>query len=424
MANSVRMCVGVVSAAAAMFAACGLARADRADVERVMKGMQESVLSADQTRYMSFVATDDALFLQEQKMWAADLGRHVPIAFTLAIAEHKDGDDKAAPVFETEHASVEMVMSWTMAGMDHDGTNLTRTISFPVEFGKDADGVWKYRGEKWLTLETPDKLAAEGESKGAAETLPVHQRARAKFYAGYEAPAKVIVDVMPEVREHVHEGFELKVPRVEEVKIYPTMKHLQASIYLSYVDGLSGWNEPGEAIKLVVSPKAGASRLKPLLAHEYGHVATFELGPKSNEMAWWILEGVAELSAEKYGRSTEFVKDAVIGWHNKGTLAEWKDLADFRTVPDSLGGHVYHQGHHMIGYISDRFGRTKRNAWMRGMSGGKTMDEATIAALGLSFEQLDKDWRESVRELAEQKAAKKVEADAPRRREDKPKESE
>ena len=40
-----------------------------------------------------------------------------------------------------------------------------------------------------------------------------------------------------------------------------------------------------------------------------------------------------------------------------GPDASVPDLSDFRTVPDSLGGHVYHQGHHMIGYISDRFGR-------------------------------------------------------------------
>jgi hypothetical protein len=33
---------------------------------------------------------------------------------------------------------------------------------------------------------------------------------------------------------------------------------------------------------------------------------------------------------------------------------------------------------------------------MRAMAGGKTLDEATRAELGMPFEQLDKEWRASL----------------------------
>ncbi len=197
---------------------------------------------------------------------------------------------------------------------------------------------------------------------------------------------------------------------MQEVKIYPTMKHLQQSIYLSYTDGLSGWNEPGEAIKLLTRPTSSSRGLRSLLAHEYGHVATFELGPKANDMPWWILEGVAELSAERFvgaGKGKE-ADAAVIRWHDSEKLADWKDLTDFHTVPGSLQHNVYKQGHHMMAFISDEFGKDARNQWMREMSNGKSIDEATRAVMHMSFDDLDAKWRAAVKTLAEKAAAEKA----------------
>jgi hypothetical protein len=49
----------------------------------------------------------------------------------------------------------------------------------------------------------------------------------------------------------------------------------------------------------------------------------------------------------------------------------------------------------MVGYISDRFGRTKLNEWFHAMANGVDIDEATRDVLGLigGFGQLDIDWR-------------------------------
>jgi hypothetical protein len=240
------------------------------------------------------------------------------------------------------------------------------------------------------------------------------QGARVKYLPGYELVAERIVALLPLVREHVDEGFGGEVPRVQEVKIYPTMKHLQHSIYLSYTDGLSGWNEPGESIKLLTRPTASTKGLRSLLAHEYGHVATFELGPKSNDMPWWILEGVAELSCERFvgkGRGAD-AEAAVIRWHNDDKLAAWNDLADFHTVPGSLQHHVYKQGQHMMMFISDTYGQDARNRWMREMSTGKSIDEATQTVMHVSFPELDAKWRDAVKTLADKAAAEKAGKDA------------
>lgn len=400
----------------AILSAAHPAAADRAGVQQALDEMAAAVLVADPDAYLSHVCTDDPIFLKEQQNWAADLRLHAPSAFRLSIhgpeAAHTSGEGEGAPdegaapapEFDDEHgrARFEMVMEWTMPGLGRNGADVTRSVSFPVEFRRRADGRWLYGGENWLTVESGGTAATAhaGEPGAAASDAPN----RARYFPGFEDVARRVVAVLPEVRAHVDEGFQNPVRRVQEVKIYPSMRHLQASIYLSYVDGLGGWNEPGESIKLLAGNKTGEGHLRTLLGHEYGHVATFELGAHANDMPWWVLEGVAELSAEKFAamnagkgdhpeRYGSGARKLVERWARKGELAAWSDLSDFRSIRGDLVGKVYNQGHDMLGYISERFGRTARNAWLRSMARGETIDAASRGAFGIGFDELDRDWR-------------------------------
>ena len=50
-----------------------------------------------------------------------------------------------------------------------------------------------------------------------------------------------------------------------------------------------------------------------------------------------------------------------------------------------------------MGYLSDRWGAEKRNAWLRAMArDGLSVEDATERVLGLSFAELDRQWRESL----------------------------
>lgn len=431
------------------------ARADRPAVEQTLRAIEAAVLAGDIEGYLSHVATDDPIFLKEQQNWAADLKHHVPSKFRLSIVDppppepaptpdaratapdSPDNKPDSKPEAEPTHegvrpfafddaagtAAFEMRMDWTMTGIGRNKRDLTRTISYPVMFKRvrSADGSapdrWVYAGETWSTIDdTPDPTPrpvpapnAATDPDGKAEHLdtpaPAPRSAapnRCRYFPGFEQVSQRIIDILPEVRAHVDEGFQNPITRVQEVKVYPTMLHLQASIYLSYADGLGGWNEPGESIKLLASNRSSTDSLRVLLGHEYGHVATFEYGPHAGDMPWWILEGVAELSAEHFaarradGSRARRGRDAeqmVRSWARAGELADWADLTDFRTVKPALSGHVYKQGQHMVGYISERFGRAKRNAWLKAMARGATLDDATATTLGVSFAKLDADWR-------------------------------
>ncbi|MCW5764725.1 MAG: hypothetical protein KIT68_01960 [Phycisphaeraceae bacterium] len=391
----------------------------RAAIEAVLAEMQAAVLAGDIPGYLRHVATDDPIFRKEQENWAADLEKFKPAQFILAIrpdpspaprpdpapAPEADAKQPATPApeqlwkdrpaeFGPTRARFTLTMTWMMPQNDNDAGpqgkgGRTRSVEYPVIFERAADGRWLFKGEQWQVMElTP---GAEGAPQDFAGV-------RVKYDPGLEGMAKAVIAAMPEVRAHVDEGFEQRIERVQEVKLYGSMAHLQASIYLSYSDSLGGWNEPHESIKLLGrAGRQGGAGLKTVMAHEYGHVATFEFGEKATDAPWWVLEGVADLAAAKFRTNpVERVNTIVHGWARRGRLANWEDITDFRNTKGALMGNVYTQGEHMMLYVSDRFGRTKRNAWLRAMAAGKTIDQATRDALGLSFADLDAAWRADI----------------------------
>ncbi len=345
-------------------------------LDLLLQRMTRAVLAGEVAEYLDCVDRRDPAFSIEQQNWAADLERHVPSEFEFRFKE--------PPTLSDGWADGKVVMTWKMKG------GASRSLEYPARFSNDSERGWLYAGEKWIVVEG--------------------NNVRALCAEGLEDVGKVVVEILPAIREHVHEGFGLTeddiVGRVQPVKLYSSMKHLQQSIYLSYTDALGGWNEPHEAIKILARAGTGPRMLRTLLAHEYGHVATFELGDKASAIPWWILEGVAELSAENYSRGRTGVDRTVRNWASSGGLIEWERLADFRGEAANHYSHVYTQGHHMVGYISDRFGRAARNDWLTRMAAGATPAEATSAAFGVTFEELDAQWRESLTKPTEPKPDK------------------
>lgn len=335
----------------------------RLGIEGLLRAMERAVLAKDAGAYMTLVDTADAEFVQEQRYFANDFVRAGPDEFALTVGPLTTSDGSATG---------ELTMVWRMPGKKE------RTVGWDARF-VEHDGSWRYAGETWERFEAPGVIV-------------MHD-------PGLDELAKLTAEAFAVVRGHVEELFELtdtpQPKHTQKIKIYGNMAHLQASICLAYEQSLGGWNEPGESIKLLASRRTSPKQLQSLLAHEYGHCCTFVLGEKANNMPWWTLEGVAELAAEKYGRGGP-PHSQVQQWHTRKQLADWADITDFHTTKPSMGGFVYSQGHHMVWYIKETHTAAKLNQWLRAMSRGLTIDEATKEVLGMDFATLDANWRAEV----------------------------
>ncbi len=342
-------------------------------IGEVLGAMSEAVARGDDAAYLEHIWTGDEVFATEQRAWAKDLTRHVPEAFELIASDIQETPVACGAMdgHAVRLANATLTARWRMAG----GSD--RKVSYLTKF-VERDGRWLYAGRAWETLET--------------DGIRVH------YADGLEDTARRVLEDLPEIIEHVHEGFELPIDpqRVQEVKLYRSMRELQFAIYPSYVESLSGWNEPGESIKMLTSPRAGGRQIRALLAHEYGHVASFLLGDRIVEAPWWVLEGIAELAAEGYGMSWRATDRRMRQIARDGGIVEWERMADFHGVEPAVMRMAYLQGHHIMGYVSERFGRSARNAWLRAFARGKPLDDATREVFGMGFDALDRDWRASL----------------------------
>lgn len=343
-------------------------------VSEVVSTMQSAIDRLDAGAYMALIDPSDPVLITEHRAWFADLQFSPVDDLRLKL----DPDD--AIVLEDAGSVVApLVFSWQVPGEEEP-----REYALPGRFAPigSTQGQWHFIGRAWDTalLDTPGVRIYCDEK--------------------HEEIAQLALERVPVLRDAIAKdmGIDPSGGDLHEVvvKIYPKMRELQASIYPSYIAGISGWNEPGESIKILGRDEMGLDRLDPLLAHEIGHAVSFEYGPEINFAPWWTLEGIAEVAAGLFRDSWERKNKRIARMAQRDDLRDWPLLADFRGEAVNHGMHVYLQGWSMIDYIDRSFGKEQRNAWFTRLGHGETLDQATRGVMSISFDELDTRWHDEL----------------------------
>ena len=139
---------------------------------------------------------------------------------------------------------------------------------------------------------------------------------------GLEGTVPDIVDVLPGIFGDVTAALGYEPAGDLEIKLYADANALVANTLLS-LPRISGWNEPGEALKLVHRPDGPP--LAPTIAHELTHFTLFDrAGTQRTRMPWWLDEGIATFVASQIdGSSAEGRLAQVVAWESEGALADW-----------------------------------------------------------------------------------------------------
>jgi hypothetical protein len=364
----------------------------RSEIDATLAAMSAAVRAGDKAAYLRHVDMRDPEFAAEQRHWADDLDRHTPPEFELEVLDRPENadDDLAAGA---DQARMTLRMTYR-ASTGHAAAERGKRAVWPAVFRRhdpDADGPeasrWLYAGEEWIEAHG-EYAAADGTERGSFSV---------KYLAGSEKVAEQVLLAFPPAKAHADAAFGISVTRPLEIKLYQSMEHLKAWVYLSMPDEvLGGWNEPGESIKFMADYTRGEERWRGAFAHEYGHVATWELGSSPKRIPWWMAEGAAELAAEAFTRNADRIHTMMLRHADRGTLCAWEELADYDKAEQRVKRMAYQQGQHLMAYVTARFGADARNAWLRAVANATPLDEATRDALGVGFGVLDVDWRRSL----------------------------
>lgn len=293
--------------------------------EALAGALQTAARAGDAAAYRELLRADGT-FAVEGANFAADLGRVPQPTVTYQFAD-LSGDGP--------QARAQLNLSW-----ERQPGQVSR-VSLPVRLIRDG-AVWRYGGEAFVTL------------PAAAFTLG------ALDVPGLPGRAAAVAPLLPRAAARVRETLGLTVPGAATVKVYPDMATLSASVALS-LQPVGGWNEPGEAIKLVLPGSANPEQeLLRVLSHEFTHLSVSAAAGQGRDkrLPWWLHEGLADFVSGAYWTpgATESRRQRVAGYA-RGDWVPLSELADFNAVPESQWKYVYAQGLGLVEFLAGTRGR-------------------------------------------------------------------
>ncbi|MDX2118274.1 MAG: hypothetical protein SFY96_08850 [Planctomycetota bacterium] len=338
--------------------------------------MSRAIYQRDSIGFLALCTDADPMTAAERRYFARDF-IDTPVHFIATTAF----EPRRRRVPGVDGVVVDAAVQWlweyrdTVPGTTTPSKPVSRRHVDYARFIKTSDG-WKYDGPIW------DKTVKDGIEVWAMPRL--------------HTAATNAADAFRDVRASVEATMNVHHKRNQVIKLFHTSDQLKFSIALSYNDDIDGWNEPNESIRLVSTPDQSRDDFRGLIAHEYGHVCTFALGPTANDMPWWTLEGVAEMCAEPFTRDGVNNLRELRSMADKGTLVPLKDLADFGKVTPQNFGHVYTHGHAIVTWIRRTKGSAVLDRWLRAMSNGTSYEKACIDLLGMTPAAIEQQWRLSL----------------------------
>ncbi|MDL2344125.1 hypothetical protein QOL99_08165 [Deinococcus sp. MIMF12] len=337
---------------------CSAALSQRTPQE-LAGALQAAARAGNAAAYRALLAPEGT-FTVEGANFAADLARRVPRDVTYTFSDVQQ---------QGARAEATLTLVWTRVPGE------VRRVTLPVELLRVGE-VWRYAGEAFTPLKA-----------GAGRLLALK-------VPGLAQRADWLAPLLPRASREVERVLGLSVPQGAVVKVYPDAERLSATVYPS-LQPVSGWNEPGEAIKLVVpggSPaEAQASALR-LLTHEFTHLAVGLAAGSGGDkrIPWWLHEGLANLAARA------FVAES--GWRawqvraNAYARAGWvplAELADFPAVPEARWDNAYRQGLGVVEFLSDEQGGDAPWRFAQAFAQSGDRDRAARAVGFASFAALE-----------------------------------
>jgi hypothetical protein len=334
---------------------------DAAEITALLDRMEDAVRAQDKDTYLSYADLSDPVFALEHTRWADDWAGRAPVKRFDLMVDHL--------VIEGSEATADLKMFWSLRD---DPTN--RRAVLPVLFRRDDHGVWRYAGEQWTSTETEHFIV--------------------RAAPGLEEMAGTVTAMLPDVYDWVTTSLDYTPTGDVEIKLYDSREALAAVTLLS-LPPITGWNEPGESLKLAAGAASMTEEyLRFVLAHEFTHKLTFDMAGNSHGCyPWWLEEGIADYVAFSAGSGDQgiYYMDLVRGWQAAGELAPWDTISDFENTPLELWDYVYAQGYVFVRYVTEVYGADQRNQWLRVMA-DLPLDESTQEVFEISFDELNQDF--------------------------------
>ena len=217
------------------------------------------------------------------------------------------------------------------------------------------------------------------------------------FYAGAEDLAEFAAIESERALTQIARDFRYEISGRIPLIIYKSHNDFQTTNVTPGLlpEGVGGFTEFLKH-RVVVPYEGDYGQFRHVLHHELIHAVMFDMlygrslanligGRGSLRLPLWFSEGLAEFASVGWDTKADmFIRDAVLS----GTLPP----------VGYLGGYfAYKGGQSLFRFLGDRYGREKVGELLGNVRSIRQLDSALQSACGMTLEELDNEWRKSVR---------------------------
>lgn len=298
----------------------------------------------------------------------------------------------------------EAITSGLLADLKTTTDNVDTSVTLDLRTNYIAPGAeiqyyWKLTGPDGTTEDTASKTLIVDDDGYDWRTLTDEQnRVQVHWYKGSTRFGQKLLSTASEALDTLEEQIHAGLPKRAEIWIYANGDDLFDALPLHQPEWVGGQAYPGVGVILAqIADNAFANQeIERTIPHEISHLVLYQAAKNPyNVPPAWMDEGLAvhNQGAPNEG-SEEALKEAAEG----GWLVPIKALSGSFGADEQQALLAYSESGSVINFIlSDpRYGPDKFATTVAEFKKGVTYDDALMAGLGVTTDQLDEQWRASL----------------------------
>jgi hypothetical protein len=205
---------------------------------------------------------------------------------------------------------------------------------------------------------------------------------------------KPLINDAEELRNEIMKdlGFDFK----EKTKVYmapSTKKYHEIQPGVEIPSWSAAVAYPSLRLIIIQSPRATKNKhidLKKLFKHEFTHIALGKAFSKKEKIPMWLNEGLAMYESREWDLSRVSAMTRGVLTDSLIPLSEITDRFPFEADKAEL---AYSESFYLISFLITKYGRENFHRFIKEYSGGKGLKELLIEVYGITWEELEKKWK-------------------------------
>ena len=287
------------------------------------------------------------------------------------------------------------------------GTDIRVTLDLSTHYmppGVEVEYYWTLFDAAGGTTDTAVKTFKLLDERYSWQTLTdsengvsVHWYA-VRFQEGGSPFGRRLLETSSKALDRLEREIGVNLDRPADIWVYSTQEELASALFEFNPEWIGAQAFPDQALVLaaIADDEAAEDETKRLLPHELSHLVLYQATRNPyNAPPTWLDEGIAVHNQEvRYPDEEAVLREAA----SEGRLVPLKALSSPFGADEETSLLSYAQAGSVIDFLIEdrRYGPDKLSRTVSSFREGVTYDEALQAGLGLTIDELDNQWRDSL----------------------------